>query len=235
MLEVEDLSVAYGGHVALHGVSLAVEAGESVVILGANGAGKSTMLRAIGGVQPARAGSHIRLDGADIAGQEPHSLVESGIALVPEGRGLFAAMTVRENLELGAFARRARGRERTRREEVFALFPRLAERLGQLARTLSGGEQQMLAIGRALMSCPAYLLLDEPSLGLSPALSGELFRALAAVGRTGVGILLVEQNARLSLAICRRGYILANGRVVGAGTAEALSSDPAVARSYLGL
>jgi len=235
MLEIQDLSVAYGGHVALHGVSLNVEESESVVILGANGAGKSTMLRAIGGLLAPRPGSQIRLGGRDIAGLAPHELVESGIALVPEGRGVFAQMSVGENLQLGAFARRARGHERARREQVFALFPRLAERLGQLTRTLSGGEQQMLAIGRALMSCPDYLLLDEPSLGLSPALASELFRTLAAVGRTGVGILLVEQNARLSLAMCRRGYILANGHVVGQGTAEALRHDPAVAQSYLGL
>ncbi|MGE0748535.1 MAG: ABC transporter ATP-binding protein [Rhodospirillales bacterium] len=234
MLEVAGLSVAFGRHQALDGVSLRVARGETVVILGANGAGKTTLLKAIGGLQPARPGAAVRLDGADLAGLPPHAIVDAGIALVPEGRGIFAELTVRENLLLGAFARRARAGEAANRDRVLALFPRLAERLDQKARTMSGGEQQMVAIGRALMSSPAMLLLDEPSLGLSPLLCQELFAALARIGAADVGVLLVEQNAARALAVARRGYVLAQGRIVGEGSAADLRADPAVARAYLG-
>jgi branched-chain amino acid transport system ATP-binding protein len=234
MLEVSDLSAFYGKHAALSGVSLACGRGEIVAILGANGAGKTTLLKAIAGlVRPAR-GARIALDGRDISGLAAHRIVEAGIALVPEGRGIFADLTVRENLDMGAFARRARTTEQRNRTLVTTLFPRLAERDGQLVRTMSGGEQQMVAIGRALMSAPEILLLDEPSLGLSPMLCGELFRALARIREAGVGILMVEQNARQSLKIADRGYLIENGRIVGEGTAAALKTDPAVQRAYLG-
>ncbi|MBI2736570.1 MAG: ABC transporter ATP-binding protein [Rhodospirillales bacterium] len=234
MLKVKGLSVQYGKHHALADAALSVDAGEIVVILGANGAGKSTLLKAVAGLQPPRAGARVALDDRELVGLPPHQIVEAGLALVPEGRGIFGDLTVRENLLLGAFARRARAEEARNRERVLALFPRLAERLDQTVRTMSGGEQQMVAIGRALMSAPKLLLLDEPSLGLSPLLGGELFRALSRIRHDGIGVLLVEQNARKSLAIADRGYLIENGRIVGAGRAAALASDPAVQRAYLG-
>lgn len=234
MLEVEGLSVQYGKHRALDGVALSVGANEIVVILGANGAGKSSLLKAVAGLQAPAAQGRVTLAGRALAGLPAHQVVEAGLALVPEGRGIFGELTVRENLLLGAFARRARADEAANRERVLALFPRLAERLDQTARTMSGGEQQMVAIGRALMSAPRMLLLDEPSLGLSPLLSGELFRALGRIRDDGIGVLLVEQNARKSLAIADRGYLIENGRIVGSGAAAALASDPAVQRAYLG-
>jgi branched-chain amino acid transport system ATP-binding protein len=234
MLEVEGLSVQYGKHRALDGVALSVGANEIVVILGANGAGKSSLLKAVAGLQAPAAQGRVTLAGRALAGLPAHQVVEAGLALVPEGRGIFGELTVRENLLLGAFARRARADEAANRERVLALFPRLAERLDQTARTMSGGEQQMVAIGRALMSAPRMLLLDEPSLGLSPLLSGELFRALGRIRDDGIGVLLVEQNARKSLAIADRGYLIENGRIVGSGAAAALTSDPAVQRAYLG-
>jgi branched-chain amino acid transport system ATP-binding protein len=163
-----------------------------------------------------------------------HAIVEAGLALVPEGRGVFGELTVRENLELGAFARRARAAEAENLRHVLELFPRLGERLSQQVRTMSGGEQQMVAVGRALMSAPSILLLDEPSLGLSPLMCKELFAALARIRDKGLGILLVEQNAKRSLAIANRGYLIANGRIVGEGSAESLRNDPAVQRAYLG-
>ena len=234
MLEVEGLSVQYGKHRALDGVALSVGANEIVVILGANGAGKSSLLKAVAGLQAPAAQGRVTLADRALAGLPAHQVVEAGLALVPEGRGIFGELTVRENLLLGAFARRARADEAANRERVLALFPRLAERLDQTARTMSGGEQQMVAIGRALMSAPRMLLLDEPSLGLSPLLSGELFRALGRIRDDGIGVLLVEQNARKSLAIADRGYLIENGRIVGSGAAAALTSDPAVQRAYLG-
>jgi len=234
MLEVAGLSVQYGKHRALDGAALSVGGNEIVVILGANGAGKSSLLKAVAGLQPPAAGAQVTLDGRALVGLPAHEVVKAGLALVPEGRGIFGELTVRENLALGAFARRARVDEAANRERVLALFPRLAERLGQTARTMSGGEQQMVAIGRALMSAPKMLLLDEPSLGLSPLLSGELFRALGRIRGDGIGVLLVEQNARKSLAIADRGYLIENGRIVGSGLAAALASDPAVQRAYLG-
>ncbi len=234
MLEIRDLSVSYGLHRVLDDVSLDVAPGEIVVILGANGAGKTTLLKAVGGIVTPRVGSGISLEGISLIAMPQHEIVEAGIALVPEGRGIFGELTVAENLELGAFARRARDRERDNLETVQSLFPRLAERGRQTVRTLSGGEQQMVAIGRALMSAPSYLLLDEPSLGLSPLLCGELFRSLGRIRETGVGVLLVEQNAKRSLDIADRGYLIENGRMVGDGTAEALRTDEAVQRAYLG-
>jgi branched-chain amino acid transport system ATP-binding protein len=234
MLEVRNLAASYGKHQALAGVDLDVGPGEIVVILGANGAGKSTLLKAIAGVVKPHAEARIMFDDCDLLALPPHEVVEAGIALVPEGRGIFAELTVRENLELGAYARRARAAEAETLARVKSLFPRLAERGPQLARTMSGGEQQMVAIGRALMSAPKLLLLDEPSLGLSPLMCGELFGALKVIRDAGVGILLVEQNARQGLNIADRGYLIETGRIVGQGSAQSLRNDPAVQRAYLG-
>jgi branched-chain amino acid transport system ATP-binding protein len=234
MLEVSNVSAFYGKHRALDSVSLTVAPAEIVVILGANGAGKTTLLKAIGGmVQPAP-GAGIAMAGRDLAGTPPHKIVESGIALVPEGRGIFGELTVRENLLLGAYPARARDKEAANLETVFNLFPRLRERLKQTVRTMSGGEQQMVAIGRALMTSPDILLLDEPSLGLSPIMCKELFQILARIRDAGLGILLVEQNAKQSLTIADRGYLIETGRIVGSGTGAALREDPAVQRAYLG-
>ncbi|MCC5882637.1 MAG: ABC transporter ATP-binding protein [Halomonas sp.] len=235
MLELRNVSAAYGQHLALQGIDLGVREGEMVVMLGANGAGKSTLLSVIAGQVPARQGSEVSLGGIDLLGLPPHKVVEAGVALVPEGRGIFGAMTVRENLLLGAYPKRARAEERRSLERVMTLFPKLEERLGQVAGTMSGGEQQMVAIGRALMSAPRLLLLDEPSLGLSPLMAGELFKALERIREIEVSVLFVEQNARKSLAIADRGYLIENGAVVGEGTAEALLADDAVQQAYLGL
>ena len=233
MLEVSSISVAYGKHLAVDRISLSVARGEIVLILGANGSGKTSLLKAIAGMQPAT-GASVRLDGSELAGLPAHAIVEAGLALVPEGRGIFGELTVRENLELGAFARRARPAEAENLRHVLELFPRLGERLSQQVRTMSGGEQQMVAVGRALMSAPGILLLDEPSLGLSPLMCKELFAALARIRDKGLGILLVEQNAKRSLAIANRGYLIANGRIVGEGSAASLRDDPAVQSAYLG-
>ena len=234
MLEVRNLSVAYGAHRALEKVSIHVAAGEICVILGANGAGKSSLLKTIGGMVRSAPGAQILIDGNDITQAKPHKVVEAGLALVPEGRGIFGELTVAENLQLGAYGPQARDSEAERREEVLRLFPRLAERRNQIARTMSGGEQQMVAIGRALMSNPVILMLDEPSLGLSPLLTKDLFKSLRAVRETGVGILLVEQNAKQSLAIADRGYLIENGHITGEGTGAELAQDPAVQAAYLG-
>ncbi|ANY76866.1 ABC transporter ATP-binding protein [Microvirga ossetica] len=234
MLEVSNLTVAYGLHRALEQVELQIGQSEIVVILGANGAGKSSLLKAIAGIVPALPGKRIVLSGRDLSALPPHRIVEAGLALVPEGRGIFGDLTVRENLRLGAYPERSRASEREILERVLTLFPRLAERLGQTARTMSGGEQQMVAIGRALMSKPDVLLLDEPSLGLSPLMCKELFAALARIRESGVSVLLVEQNARQSLAIADRGYLIETGRIVGEGRASDLRDDPAVRRAYLG-
>ncbi|HNT38232.1 MAG TPA: ABC transporter ATP-binding protein [Rubrivivax sp.] len=234
MFEVQRLSAAYGLHRALDDVQLRVGEHEVVVMLGANGAGKTTLLKAIAGLVATPAESRIELAGQPLHALPARLRVEAGIALVPEGRGIFGDLTVRENLALGAYPRRARAGEAASLERVLALFPRLAERLGQTARTMSGGEQQMVAIGRALMSAPRLLLLDEPSLGLAPLMCLELFRALQQVRATGVSILLVEQNAKRSLAIADRGYLLENGRIAGEGRAGQLLADPAVQAAYLG-
>jgi branched-chain amino acid transport system ATP-binding protein len=234
MLEVRNLSIRYGRHHALDHVSVKVDKGEVCVILGANGAGKSSLLKAIAGTVRVEPGSEIVMNGKTITGMKAHLIVEEGIALVPEGRGIFGELTVAENLELGAFPNRARAREKATLDQLFTLFPRLAERRSQIARTMSGGEQQMVAIARALMSQPDILMLDEPSLGLSPVLTKELFRSLGKIAETGVGILLVEQNARQSLKIANRGYLIEVGRITGEGTAQSLMTDPAVVNAYLG-
>ena len=226
--------MSYGQHRALSEAMLTVERGEIVVILGANGAGKTTLLKAIAGLLPCAPAKRVRLGGRDLSRVAAHDIVEAGLALVPEGRGIFGELTVAENLLLGANPKRARADEAQQRAKVLTLFPRLGERLKQTVRTMSGGEQQMVAIGRAMMSNPDVLLLDEPSLGLSPLLVRELFSALRVVRDDGVGLLLVEQNAKASLAIADRGYLLENGVIVGHGAAEVLQSDPAVRRAYLG-
>jgi ABC-type branched-subunit amino acid transport system ATPase component len=233
MLEVHGLSHAYGRHKALDEVSIRLRAGETVAILGANGAGKTTLLNSIAGLVRPTAGS-IRFEGRELVGLSPHRIVEMGIATVPENRRLFEPMSVIENLNLGAYVDRARGGASAALERVFALFPRLAERRRQAVRTMSGGERQMVAIARALMAQPRLLLLDEPSLGLSPRLSGELFAALGRIAHN-VSILMVEQNAHRALAMADRAYLLVLGRIVGEGEADLLARDSAVARSYLGL
>jgi acyl-CoA reductase-like NAD-dependent aldehyde dehydrogenase/ABC-type branched-subunit amino acid transport system ATPase component len=235
LLRLAHIAAAYGKHLALDDVDLEVDGGEVVVLLGANGAGKSTLLKVIAGVVPLLPGGSVRLGSRELGVLQTHEIVEAGVALVPEGRGLFGELTVRENLMLGAYARRARHAEARNLELAVDLFPRLKERLGQVVRTMSGGEQQMVAIGRAMMSAPEFLLLDEPSLGLSPLLAHELFQSLARVRATGVGVLLVEQNARLSLSIADRGYLMETGRIVGHGEAADLAADPAVREAYLGV
>ncbi len=234
MLEVENLSLRYGKHLALDTVNLRAETNEVVAILGANGAGKSSLLKTIGGLAPSASGSEVRYKGALLTAMPAHEIVEAGVALVPEGRGLFGPLTVEENLLLGANPNRARAGEAARRDMVYDLFPRLADRRGQAVHTMSGGEQQMVAVGRALMSNPELLLLDEPSLGLAPIVVSELFRALARVRQTGVGMLIVEQNVKASLAIADRGYLLEAGRVVGEGDVDSLRKDPAVLAAFLG-
>jgi len=234
MLEVHDLSLAYGKHQALRGVSLQVAKGELVVMLGANGAGKSSLLKAIGAMVRPQEGARVLLAGQELTRLPPHQVVEAGLALVPEGRGVFGELTVRENLQLGAQPRRARALEAQSLARVLDLFPKLGQRMAQTVRTMSGGEQQMVAVGRALMSAPDILLLDEPSLGLSPLMCKELFAALARIRNLGVGVLLVEQNARQSLAIADRGYLLETGLVVGQGSAAELQASPAVRKAYLG-
>ncbi|MFN4008312.1 MAG: ABC transporter ATP-binding protein [Pannonibacter sp.] len=235
MLSLEGLSLRYGKHLALDTVSIRVDCGETVVILGANGAGKSSLLKAIAGLVRPDAGLSLQLAGRPIAGLAAHKVLEAGIALVPEGRGVFADLTVEENLRLGAYARRARAGEARQRDFIFDLFPKLAERRAQQVGTMSGGEQQMVAIGRALMSNPDLLMLDEPSLGLAPVVVGELFQALGRVRDAGVSVLLVEQNVSLSLALASRGYLMEVGRLVGEGSAADLKADPAVQRAFLGL
>jgi branched-chain amino acid transport system ATP-binding protein len=234
MLEANDLSVFYGRHRALETVTIRVDRGEICVILGANGAGKSTLLKALAGLIRSEAGGHVAVNGVAIHAMKPSQIVEHGIALVPEADAIFGELTVGENLQLGAYPARARQNEPANLKRVYELFPVLSARRRQVARTMSGGEQKMLAIGRALMSEPDILMLDEPSLGLSPLLSTELFKALQAIGKAGVGILLVEQNAKQSLQIADRGYLLENGHIVGEDSAMALASDPAVRRAYLG-
>ncbi|MBI4589157.1 MAG: ABC transporter ATP-binding protein [Candidatus Rokubacteria bacterium] len=233
MLDVRDVRAGYGDVQVLFGVSVAVAAGEIVALVGPNGAGKTTLLRAIVGLLPLRRGS-VSWEGRPIHAAPAHSIVEQGIALVPEGRRLFARMTLEENLLLGAFAPRALGGRREGLERVFEIFPRLAERRRQLAGSLSGGEQQMVAIGRALMSRPRLLLLDEPSLGLAPRVVEGILEVLRQIHRDGVGVFLVEQNVQASLALADRGYVLENGRISGAGSGHDLLRDPHVRQAYLG-
>ncbi|WP_375257221.1 ATP-binding cassette domain-containing protein [Citreimonas sp.] len=234
MLELRDVSVTYGKHRALENAALQVAKGEIVVILGANGAGKSTLLKAISGISEGRVTGSVTLGGETLTGLPAHRIVEAGVALVPEGRGVFGELDVIENLLLGAYATRAQDDQEANLDRVMSLFPRLDERRRQQVRTMSGGEQQMVAIGRAMMSSPEILMLDEPSLGLSPLLSKDLFASLKTVREAGIGILLVEQNAKASLAVADRGYLLENGQIVHGASAKSLASDPAVQAAYLG-
>ena len=233
LLAISDLHAGYGETDVLRGVDLAVGADEVVAVLGSNGAGKSTLNRAISGVLRARRGS-IRFAGHTIDQEKPASIVSRGLIHVPEGRRVFPNLSVKDNLDLGGY-RRARNQRRQNRERVFGIFPRLAERQSQLAGTLSGGEQQMLAIGRGLMAEPILLILDEPSLGLSPLLVEELFALIHSINAQGLAILLVEQNVVQSLEVAHRAYILENGSVVLDGTSDHLRNDPNLKRAYLGL
>ena len=235
MLELKDVTVRYGQHRALENASVSVGKGEIVVILGANGAGKSTLLKAASGICEGVVAGSIRLDGTDLVGLPANRIVDAGLALVPEGRGVFPQLTVRENLTLGAYSSRARDDEKMTLERVYGLFPKLRERAKQIVGTMSGGEQQMVAIGRAMMSNPTILTLDEPSLGLSPLLSKELFQNLTKVRELGIGVLMVEQNAKQSLAIADRGYLIENAHVVHEDSAANLMRDPAVQAAYLGV
>jgi len=233
-LEIRDLAVAYGDVQALWGISLTVEPGEIVALVGPNGAGKTTTLRAVSGIVRVVSGS-IELDGAEIAGRGPHEIVERGVVHVPEGRQLWPGMSVEETLQLGAYAARARSRSAATMSEVFDLFPRLAERRRQAADTLSGGEQQMCAIARGLMARPRLLMLDEPSLGLSPILLADVFATVRRIAAEGVTVLLVEQNVEQALTVADRGYVLETGSVALTGTGSELLADDAVRKTYLGI
>ncbi len=233
MLEVTNLQVAYGELLALHDVNLVIRPGEMVALVGPNGAGKTTLLKTISGLLAPRAGV-IRWQGEIISAASPQRIVEQGIALVPEGRRLFAAMTVRENLDLGAFTRRAQKEKNIQLERVFKLFPRLFERQRQRAGSLSGGEQQMLALGRALMGLPRLLLLDEPSLGLAPKVVESILSILAQLHHEGMSLLIVEQNVRAALALVERAYVLEGGRIAGAGDGKQLLADDHIQAAYLG-
>jgi branched-chain amino acid transport system ATP-binding protein len=232
LLEVTGLEAGYGGIRAVKGVDLRIDEGELVCLIGANGAGKSSTLRAICGLLPARAGS-VRYAGADTAGLAVHELPRKGLVMVPEGRGIFAQLTVEENLAMGAFTRGDREVARDL-ERQYEAFPRLRERRAQTAGTLSGGEQQMLAMGRALMARPKLLLLDEPSMGLAPRLVAKVFEIVREIARQGVTILLVEQNARLALEVAGRGYVMESGSITLAGAAGELLENPRVREAYLG-
>jgi len=232
LLEALNLEVHYGGIAAVKGISFAVEEGEMVCLIGANGAGKTSTLKAIARMIPARGEIHYRQNRLDR--QPSHALIGHGLALVPEGRGIFSRLTVTENLAMGAYHRHDRADIAADQEKVFALLPRLKERHGQLAGTLSGGEQQMLAIGRALMGRPKLLLLDEPSMGLAPLMVEKVFEVIRTVAAQGVTILLVEQNARLALQTCSRGYVMESGSITLADKADRLLADPRVRAAYLG-
>ncbi len=233
MLEVSDLHVYYGAIHALQGISLQVGEGEIVTLIGANGAGKSTTLRALSGLIRPRAGKVV-FRNEDITRKPAHEIVKLGLVQAPEGRRIFANLTVAENLEMGAYTRSDRKEIEASRERVFRSFPRLKERYHQMAGTLSGGEQQMLAIGRALMSRPTMLLLDEPSMGLSPILVDEIFAIIQEINQQGTTVLLVEQNAYMALSIAHRAYVLETGRIVLSGTAQELREHPQVRAAYLG-
>ncbi len=234
MLTVTNLSVSYGAINAVDGVSFAVPAGAIVTLIGGNGAGKTTTLRALSGLLRARGGS-VTFDSADITRLPPHEIVACGLGHVPEGRMIFANLTVDENLAMGAYLQRDRQRIAESRDYVFGIFPRLAERLRQSAGTLSGGEQQMLAIGRALMGRPKFLMLDEPSLGLAPRLVGTIFDQIQEINRShGLTILLVEQNARLALEVSSHAHVLETGRIVISGPSTELRTDPRLKTAYLG-
>ena len=232
-LEIAGVVAAYGDLRALAGVTVSVAGGEIVTLLGPNGAGKSTLLKTVAGLMRPRTGT-IRWDGEDLGRVDPHLIVERGVALVPEGRRLFGGMTVEENLDLGAFAARARAGRQASLGRVLTLFPVLAERRRQRVSALSGGQQQMVAIGRALMTNPRLLMLDEPSLGIAPRLVTAILEALVAINRTGVGVLLVEQNIHAALGLAHRGYVLESGRIVAQGPGPELLRDEHIRRAYLG-
>jgi branched-chain amino acid transport system ATP-binding protein len=234
ILEVENLDLFYGDAQALDGISIGAEEGELVAIVGANGAGKSSLIRTIAGIERPRAG-RIRFRGQDITGLPSYRICNLGIGQVAEGRQIFPSLTVQENLEMGALLPRARGAMRETMREVEAMFPRLAERRGQAAGTMSGGEQQMLAIARCLMGKPELIMFDEPSLGLAPALVQELFRTIRALNARGLTVLLVEQNVVASLKLANRAYVLENGRIVMSGTGAELLEDDRVRQAYLGV
>jgi branched-chain amino acid transport system ATP-binding protein len=234
LLGLNGVSVHYGAICALREVSIEVRAGEIVTLIGANGAGKSTTLRAVSALRKPSSGT-ITFDGRDLTGLRPHQILRMGLAQVPEGRGIFPNLTVDENLDLGAFARKDAGEVAKDRGRVFDLFPRLKERIKQRAGTLSGGEQQMLAIGRALLARPRLLLLDEPSLGLAPQLVQAIFRIIREINAAGTTIFLVEQNAHMALQIANRAYVLEVGRVVMQGDAAELAKSDAVKKAYLGI
>ena len=233
LLKVNELKVGYGGIQAVKGVSLEVRRGELVSLIGSNGAGKTTTMKAITGLLPL-GGGHIELDGKTIDGQGPWDLVQQGLAMVPEGRGVFTRMTIVENLQMGAYIRNDAAAIADDIERVFTTFPRLKERRDQLAGTMSGGEQQMLAMGRALMSRPQLLLLDEPSMGLSPIMVDKIFEVIQDVSAQGVTILLVEQNASRALQIADRGYVMESGLITLSGDAQEMLHDPKVRAAYLG-
>ena len=233
LLALERLAVAYGGIQAVKGIDLDVRERELVCLIGANGAGKTTTLKGICGMLPVKSGT-IRYAGDDITGQPSFRLVRRGLAMVPEGRGMFGALTIEENLAMGAYARSDRAAVRADVERVFALFPRLKERRRQTAGTLSGGEQQMLAMARALMSRPRLLLLDEPSMGLAPLMVQKVFETVISVAKEGVTMLLIEQNAKLALEVSDRGYVMESGEITLEGPASALLHDPKVRAAYLG-
>ena len=233
LLILDKLAVSYGGIKAVKGIDLHVGRGELVCLIGANGAGKTTTLKGICGLQPVSSGA-VRYDGEDVTGRPAFELVRRGLAMVPEGRGVFGALTIEENLAMGAYIRTDRAGIAADIERVFTLFPRLKERRRQTAGTLSGGEQQMLAMGRSLMSRPRLLLLDEPSMGLAPLMVQKVFETVHAVSKEGVTILLIEQNAKLALEVSHRGYVMESGEITLAGDADALLVDPAVRAAYLG-
>jgi branched-chain amino acid transport system ATP-binding protein len=233
LLELAKLEVAYGGIQAVKGIDLHVDRGELVCLIGANGAGKTTTLKGICGLQPVKGGA-IHYAGENVTGRPAFELVRRGLAMVPEGRGVFGALTIEENLAMGAYVRDDRAGVRDDVARVFGLFPRLKERRRQTAGTLSGGEQQMLAMGRALMSRPRLLLLDEPSMGLAPLMVQKVFETVLEISGEGVTILLIEQNAKLALEVSRRGYVMESGEITLAGDAKTLLHDPAVRAAYLG-
>ncbi|HSM71349.1 MAG TPA: ABC transporter ATP-binding protein [Anaerolineales bacterium] len=234
MLEVNNIHTYYGNIHALKGITLTVDEGEIVTLIGANGAGKTTTLRTISGLLRPREGNVI-FEGEDISNIPAHRMIYRGVAMVPEGRGIFARLTVSENLDMGAFSRTDKVSMKNDLERVFSLFPRLKERRTQVAGTLSGGEQQMLAIGRAIMSHPRLLLLDEPSMGLAPVLVETIFDTVEAINKEGTTVLLVEQNANMALGIANRGYVLQTGEIVLSDKADKLMKDPTVQKAYLGM
>lgn len=233
VLDVRELEIAYGGIRAVQGISLYVDAGELIALIGANGAGKTTTLNCLAGlIRPTR--GQVSLFGQELTQVPPHQRVQRGLALVPEGRGIFSRLTVLENLEMGAYTRKTDGTLQTDIEQIYTLFPRLAERRKQMAGTLSGGEQQMVAIGRAMMSRPKMLLLDEPSMGLAPMLVEQIVATIQTIAKNGVAILLVEQNAHLALQISQRAYVMESGQITLTGDSKSLQQDERVRKAYLG-